>query len=218
VRVRSPGGGGHHYLQYSYDRHLYILNGFIQSLNGLADYAQLTSDPEGLALFQDGLTAARAEVPQFDTGAWSLYSRGDDTHESDLSYHKLLRDFMGGLCNRTQDPVFCDAEQHYDTYLVQKPQLALLTTRVRGATTAGLKFRLSKISRIGVRVTRADGTAVLVRQVGVLGYGKRGITWQVPRRKGVYTVALTAVDLAGNTQSISGPVEVLKPKKKRKHR
>jgi D-glucuronyl C5-epimerase C-terminus len=216
VRVPSGTGSGTHYLQYSYDRHLYILNGFVQSLNGLSDYAKLANDPEGQALFQDGLTAARAEVPEFDTGAWSLYSRGDSTHESDLSYHKLLRDFMRGLCDRTQDPVFCSAREHYDTYLVTKPQLQLLTTRVRGGTTGALKFRLSKISRIGVRVTRADGTAVLVRQAGVLGYGRRAIAWSVPRRKGIYTVALTAVDLAGNAQSISGPVEVLKPKQKRK--
>jgi D-glucuronyl C5-epimerase C-terminus len=216
VRVPSVSGSGTHYLQYSYDRHLYILNGFVQSLNGLSDYAKLANDPEGQALFQEGLTAARAEVPEFDTGAWSLYSRGDSTHESDLSYHKLLRDFMRGLCDRTQDPVFCSAREHYDTYLVTKPQLQLLTTRLRGGTTGALKFRLSKISRIGVRVTRADGTAVLVRQLGVLGYGRRAIGWSVPRRKGIYTVALTAVDLAGNAQSISGPVEVLKPKKKRK--
>ena len=33
--VPSPSGGAH-YLQYSFDRRLYILNGFIQSLNGLA--------------------------------------------------------------------------------------------------------------------------------------------------------------------------------------
>jgi D-glucuronyl C5-epimerase-like protein len=213
VRVPSVTGSGTHYLQYSFDRHLYILNGFVQSLNGLADYAKLANDPEAQTLFQEGVAAARAEVPEFDTGAWSLYSRGDSTHESDLSYHKLLRDFMRGLCDRTQDPVFCGAEQHYDAYLVQKPQLQLTTTRVRGGTTGALKFSLSKISRIGVRVTRADGAPVLVRQVGVLGYGKRTIAWRVPRHKGIYTVTLTAVDLAGNAQSIAGPVEVLKPKR-----
>src|SRR4051794_12217574 len=215
VRVPSPSGSGTHYLQYSYDRNLYILNGFIQSLNGLNEYAKLTKDPEGRALFEDGVKAATREVPQFDTGAWSLYSRGDDTHESDLSYHKLLRDFMRGLCGRTDDQVFCDAVEHYDRYLVEKPALALLTTRVRGRTLATLRLKLSKISRIGVRITRADGKPVLVRQVGVLPYGRRSIAWSAPRRKGIYTVALTAVDLAGNTQSVSGPVEVLKPKKRR---
>jgi D-glucuronyl C5-epimerase C-terminus len=216
VRVPSPSGTGTHFLQYSYDRDLYIINGFIQSLNGLSDYATLANDPAAQALFQEGVTAAAAEVPRFDTGAWSLYSRGDDMHESDLSYHELLRDFMGGLCTRTQNPVFCGAVQSYDRYLVEKPRLALLTTRVRGGTDAALRFSLSKISRIGVRITRADSAPVLVRQAGVLPYGRRTVTWSAPRRKGVYTVTLTAVDLAGNAQSVAGPVEVLKPKKKRR--
>src|SRR3954453_624784 len=215
VRVPSPSGTGRHYLQYSFDRRLYILNGFIQSLNGLDDYAGLAGDPAALTLFQEGVAAAHAEVPAFDTGAWSLYSRGDSTHESDLSYHKLLRDFMKGLCGRTQDPVFCSARANYDRYLVEPPRLALLTKRLRGGRTGALTFSLSKISRIGVRVTRGDGVPVLVRQVGVLGYGRRSILWKAPRAKGIYTVTLTAVDLAGNAGSAAGPVEVLKPAKKR---
>ena len=46
------------------------------------------------SLFDAGDLAARTEVPTFDTGAWSLYSRGVDSHESDLGYHTLLRDFL----------------------------------------------------------------------------------------------------------------------------
>jgi hypothetical protein len=57
-----------------------------------------------------------------------------------------------------------------------------------------------------------------VRPVGVLPYGRRTITWSAPRRTGVYSVTLTAVDLAGNVQSVAGPVEVLKPKKKKRRR
>jgi hypothetical protein len=215
VRVASPSGTGDHFLQYSFDRRLYILNGFIQSLNGLRDYAGLANDPAALALFQEGVAAARAEVPTFDTGAWSLYSRGDSTHESDLSYHQLLRDFMKGLCDRTQDAVFCGAKANYDRYLVEKPRLAVVSKRIRGGETGALKFTLSKISRVSVRVTRADGPALLVRQVGVFGYGRRSISWAPPRHSCACTVTLTAVDLAGNTGSITGPIEVLKAKKKR---
>jgi hypothetical protein len=214
VRVPSVTGSGAHFLQYSFDRHLYILNGFVQSLNGLRDYGGYANDPAALALFQEGVAAARAEVPTFDTGAWSLYSRGDSTRESDLSYHKLLRDFMKGLCDRTQDPVFCGARDSYDRYLVTKPQIAVVSKRLRGGQTGSLKLSLSKISRVGVRVTRADGSPVLVRQVGVLGYGRRSILWKPPRHSGAYTVTLTAVDLAGNAGSAAGPLEVLRAKKK----
>jgi hypothetical protein len=202
-------------LQYSFDRRLYVLNGFVQSLNGLRDYAALANDPAALALFQEGVAAARAEVPTFDTGAWSLYSRGDSTHESDLSYHKLLRDFMKGLCDRTQDGVFCGAEANYDRYLVEEPRLAVVSKRIRGGQTGALTFTLSKISRVGVRVTKPDGTPVLVRQVGVFGYGRRSIAWIPPRHSCACTVTLTAVDLAGNSGSAAGPIEVLRAKKKR---
>jgi hypothetical protein len=36
----------------------------------------------------------------------------------------------------------------------------------------------------------------------------------VPRRKGTYTVTLTARDLAGNVGSGTAPVTVLKPKRR----
>ena len=74
--VRIPDGAGAHYLQYSGLPTLKIINGFIQSLVGLYDYASLSGDPLGQSLFQAGDTAGRAEVAEFDTGAWSLYSLG----------------------------------------------------------------------------------------------------------------------------------------------
>ena len=51
---------------------------------------------------------------------------------------------------------------------------------------------------------------------GVIGRGTRSVTWTVPRRPGVYTVALAATDLAGNPGTATGTVEVLKPKRARK--
>ena len=101
--------GGAHYLLYSFAPGLRVLNGFIQSLVGLYDYAALAGDPRARALFAAGEREARAEVPAFDTGAWSLYSRGSVTRESDLGYHDLLRDFLDGLCDRTAaTAVYCD--------------------------------------------------------------------------------------------------------------
>ena len=92
--VRVPAGDGAHYLQYSGLPRLLILNGFVQSLVGLYDFAALTGDATARSLFDAGDIAARTEVPTFDTGAWSLYSRGSSQHESDLGYHTLLRDFL----------------------------------------------------------------------------------------------------------------------------
>jgi hypothetical protein len=97
VRVRTPAGA--HYAEYTYAPSDRILNGFIQSLVGLYDYASITKDPLGLALFEAGDAEARAEVPHYDTGAWSMY---DQFGESSLNYHELLAEFLQHLCDRTR--------------------------------------------------------------------------------------------------------------------
>jgi D-glucuronyl C5-epimerase-like protein len=214
VRVQTEDGV--EYAQYSFWPSLQILNGFIQSLVGLFDVAQITGDPRAAQLFADGDRTARKAVPTFDTGAWSYYSRGAITRESDLSYHTLLRDFLTGLCDRTGAPVYCDAELHFTTYLTVPPDLALRTTRVRGGTATTLKFSLSKISRTSVSVTAPDGARVLSVSAGTVGRGTRTVGWTVPRKRGTYTVRIDATDLAGNAASIEEPVEVLKPKRRKK--
>jgi hypothetical protein len=102
VGVLDKVAAGAHYLQYSYARKLHIANGFTQALNGLHDFATLANDSEGRTLFSAGEAELRVELPAFDTGAWSLYSKPGA--ESDLGYHKVLRDFLRGLCDRlTED-------------------------------------------------------------------------------------------------------------------
>jgi hypothetical protein len=97
VRVRTAAGAN--YAEYTYAPSDRILNGFIQALVGLYDYASITKDPLGLALFEAGDAEARAEVPRYDTGAWSLY---DQYGESTLNYHELLTEFLEHLCQRTR--------------------------------------------------------------------------------------------------------------------
>jgi hypothetical protein len=74
-------------------------------------------------------------------------------------------------------------------------------------------FELSKISTVSLKITR--GTKVVeARPFGVVGYGKRTFGWDVPRRRGAYTVELAVRDLAGNPASARAVVTVLKPKRK----
>jgi hypothetical protein len=96
VLVKTAAGA--HYLEYTYAPRDRILNGFIQSVVGLYDFTSITKDPLGLQLFEAGDAEARAEVPRYDTGAWSLY---DQFGESDLNYHELLTEFLKHLCERT---------------------------------------------------------------------------------------------------------------------
>ena len=48
---------------------------------------------------------ARARSRGADTGAWSRYSAGGA--ESDLGYHRLVRDFLRSLCERTKTATYC---------------------------------------------------------------------------------------------------------------
>jgi D-glucuronyl C5-epimerase C-terminus len=214
--VRVETADGVHYAQYSFWPSLRIINGFVQSLVGLYDVAQITGDPRAAQLFADGDATARKEVPTFDTGAWSYYSRGAITRESDLHYHTLLRDFLTNLCDRTDVPQYCDAELHFTTYLTVPPELALRTTRIRGGKAGTLRFSLSKIARTSVSVTAPDGERVLSVAAGTVGRGARTVGWTPPRKPGIYTVRIDATDLAGNAGRAEGEVEVLKPRKRTK--
>ena len=97
VRVATPAGA--EYAEYTYAPSDRILNGFIQADIGLYDYTSITQDPLGEQLFEAGDAEARAEVPHYDTGAWSLY---DQHEESNLNYHELLTEFLEHLCQRTK--------------------------------------------------------------------------------------------------------------------
>jgi hypothetical protein len=213
--VRVPADHGDHYAIYSFAPSLRVLNGFIQSLIGLYDYARLAKDPQGTALFAAGEPEARAETPTYDTGAWSLYSRGSSTHESTLAYHDLLQDFLAGLCTRTNVQVYCATADNFVAYKSVPPEITVQSKRLRGGRYGRVPFELSKVSTVTLQISRGART-VEARPFGAVGYGKRTFGWQVPRRAGTYTVVLTARDLAGNTSSDSTTVRVLKPRKKKR--
>jgi D-glucuronyl C5-epimerase C-terminus len=213
--VRVPAGHGDHYAIYSFAPGLRVLNGFIQALVGLHDYTRLTGDPRGQALFDAAEPEARQEVPTYDTGAWSLYSRGSSSRESDLGYHDLLTGFLEGLCDRTAIQVYCATAANFVTYKAQPPVLEVEPARLRGGKPGRVGFELSKISNLNLRILRGD-RVVESRPFGVIGYGRRTFGWDVPRRRGDYTVELTARDLAGNTATARAVVEVLKPRRKKR--
>src|SRR3954469_15679758 len=208
--VRVEADGGAHYLQYSGLPKLQIINGFIQSLVGLYDYGQLTGDTTAQTLLQQGDTAARKEIPRFDTGAWSLYSRsGSSRPESDLGYHQLLRDFLTPLCKRTQARECSSPASRFTTYLKTAPELQVLDSKLRAGKTGELRFKLDKISSVTVKI--ADERGQIVRGLGTTGRGTRSIEWK-PKHSGTYTVTLSATDLAGNPGTATGSVQVRRKK------
>jgi D-glucuronyl C5-epimerase C-terminus len=252
--VRVATSAGANYAEYSYAPSDRILNGFVQAVVGLYDYTSITKDPAGLKLFEEGDAEARAQVPRFDTGAWSLY---DQYGESDLNYHELLTEFLQHLCERTRkgppiaatpapapgptptstattpvnpggtppaaaarahaaagatatpiagDAIYCTTAQRFTADLRTPPAVALLSTRLRGGTRAGVQISLSKIATVGMIVRQ--GTKVVWTNRATVAAGKPKLLWVTPAKGGSFTVTLTASDLAGNFATAGGAITV----------
>jgi hypothetical protein len=208
VRAASTSGRGRHYLIYSFAPGLRVLNGFLQSLVGLYDYAAATGDRRARRLFAAGDRAARLEIPRYDTGAWSLYASGGA--ESDLGYHRLVRDFLQSLCDRTRARAYCGRAKRFDHYLHEHTRVGFGGVgTVRVGADANVRFTLSKLSCVTLRVRRA-GTLVHVRKL-VMPHGLRGLTYH-PTRAGTYTVEVQAVDLLNHYTRVTRTLEV-KPRR-----
>jgi hypothetical protein len=198
--VAVAADGGTHYLIYSTNPGLFVLNGFLQSLVGLFDYTQISQDPEGLALFAAGDRAAQAQIPRYDTGSWSLY---EGTRESDLGYHQLVTGFLDNLCQRTQTPVYCDTALSFQADETEPPVLHVRTSKARIRKPVPITFTLSKISRVSLWV---DGVPI---DAGSFSRGTHTMTWSTGRKKpGQIDVRLTGTDLAGNQGSVEKIVEI----------
>jgi hypothetical protein len=224
--VRVPTSVGTHYLEYTYAPNERILNGFIQSLVGLYEYAKLTGDPLGQQLFEAGDAEGRAEVPQYDTGAWSLY---DQSSESSLNYHELLAEFLEHLCERTSkgepltplagqiagDEIYCTTATRFREDEKTPPAIELLTHTARARERAGVQLKLSKVSTVGMTIKLGEKT-VWTNKVTVEG-GKPRLLWVTPSKAGLYSVELRAIDLAGNEEMASGTIAV-KAAPKRAHK
>ena len=200
VAIRTRRGAW--YLEYSFAPQAYILNGFLQSLIGLHAYANVSGDPLAQRLFSAGDAVARARVPNFDTGAWSLYQPGvEDT----LSYHLLVTQFLEKLCAITGARVYCVTAKHFKEYLKTPPALTLLTHLGIAGRPLTVRFELSKISHLKM-VVRHRGRTVF-RASAQLDYGTRAFT--LPALKaGTYKLTLAATDLAGNFNQIIGTLTV----------
>jgi hypothetical protein len=205
VRVATPAGA--RYVQYTFTPGTSIINAFLQSLIGLYDYARASNDPLAQQLFAAGNAEAMTEVPQFDTGAWSLYQPGvEDT----LSYHDLVTGFLQQLCQRTQAPVYCLTAKHFTAYLTTPPVLQLVTQQAPKNKRLTLQFELSKYSRVGIVVVGPGGNTLFSTSAN-FGYGTRSFAVPALKHKGTYTIRLAATDLAGNFSRIVGTVQVSAP-------
>jgi hypothetical protein len=109
------GVGRANYLLYSFDRRLLVLNGFLQALIGLYDYAEISGNQLARRLFDQGNAEALAILPLYDTGRAQRYSLGGAV--ASRPYQELVVDFLKGLCDRTGTARYCQYEQKFAGYL-----------------------------------------------------------------------------------------------------
>jgi D-glucuronyl C5-epimerase-like protein len=201
--VNVPTTAGTRFLQYTFAPKLSILNAFLQTLIGLYDFGQVSGNPTAKQLFARGNAEALTEVPQFDTGAWSLYQPGvEDT----LDYHELVTGFLQQMCTRTAAPVYCTVAQHFTSYLTTPPVLTQLTQQAKTGHSFALSFRLSKVSHVGIAVRHGSSTSLYTS--ASFGYGVDHFTVPALHTPGTYSVTLTGTDLAGNSASATGTLAV----------
>jgi hypothetical protein len=200
--VAVPTRLGVRFLQYTFAPKLSIINAFLQTLIGLHDYAQVSGSATAQTLFHEGDAEAIAEVPRFNTGAWSLYQPGV---EDDLSYHELVTGFLQQLCTMLGTPVYCTTAKAFVADETTPPTLADLTPTAKPRAAFALRFRLSKVSHVGIVITQ--GTSTVFSTSASFDHGIRRFT--VPAlRAGTYRVRLAATDLAGNFNRITGTLTV----------
>jgi hypothetical protein len=180
-----------------------VINGFLQTLIGLDDYALASGDPRAARLFREGNADAVTELPRYDTGAWSLYQPGE---EDTLDYHTLVTGFLQRLCSMTQTPIYCTTAVRFQQYLTTPPALTLVTSRLPVRRAGTIRFWLSKLSHVGIVVLR--GNQVVFLTSADFGYGVNAFAIPALTHVGGYTVRLTATDLAGNFNRIVASLQV----------
>jgi hypothetical protein len=197
-----PTALGRRFLQYSFAPNTDIINAFLQTLVGLFTFSHVSGNLLSLDLFNAGNAEAAAEVPSFNTGAWSLYQPGlEDT----LSYHELVTGFLQNLCTLTELQVYCRTATAFQADLTTPPVLAQLTMAAQPGKAFSLRFSLSKVSKVGLVI--ASGTHTAFETSASYGHGTNAI--KVPALKaGTYAVRMSATDLAGNFSKITGTLRV----------
>ena len=91
-----------------------------------------------------GTSTVVAELPGYDTGAWTLYSLAGA--EATLEYHTLATDFLANLCEKLGPGPYCDASARFDGYQGESPRLDLVTSRLveknppKRASKAAMRF------------------------------------------------------------------------------
>jgi hypothetical protein len=216
--VSVPVPGGRHYALYSFAPDHLVFNGGLQAVIGLRDASALLHSRRAERLFERGERAARREIRDYDTGAWSLYSEGGA--EATLNYHSLIAGFLSNICDRTHKRSYCSAGKRFKRYEHEPTKIGIAPLgKVRWDRASTIRFSISKISDVKVRIWGTRGMS-LSRDIR-MSRGSRSLSWRPPGR-GRFKLRITAQGPSGplgvEDRTIRVTLPKPKPKPKKKHK
>jgi len=178
---------------YAFDS-MQVLNAQLQAVVSLRGYAAKVGDASAARFAKSMQRAAVALLPAFDTGYWTYYALPGRV--SPLLY----QDYVVALLRKLSpvDPLFRAAWIRFASYRRQPPAFRLAESGLND-----VRFWLSKPAT----VTARSGAGPARRFF--FGEGWHTIAWPERERGGVYPVAVSAVDPAGNRVSFQ-PLPIVK--------
>jgi hypothetical protein len=217
----GSAAGGRWWPLYAEHPALRVLNGDLQTVISLYDYAAITGDAKALAWAQDGARAAAALLPRYDTGAWSLYQ---GTREAPVGYHDLMTLQLQQLALKSGNPVFRTYADRFAAYRVTPPVIAVtprplspVYPMVADSPHAAFRVRahLDKAASVALVVTDESGSVVTAQRLGAQHRGPLTARWDGydglrPVAPGMYQIWLRATDVVGNLspRTLVGEVQV----------
>lgn len=192
---------------YSFKPSMRVLNGELQMLIGIADYARISGSREARRLVRRAAPDLVRAMDLWDTGAWTLYDVGG--REATLHYHRLAAGFAREACKRALARGICPAARRITRYTWQPPKLSLRVTRVtRAGRRVVVRLRSSK-SADGVLVVRGPRGRVWRRAVS-LGRAEVALPFRA-WAPGRFRVSVSAVAVNGKRGGARAAVKA-KPK------
>jgi hypothetical protein len=187
-----------------------VLNAQLQAILSLREYADATGDANATALADRMTATARALLPRFDTGDWSLYELGGFYAPRD--YQLFVTQLLQKLAARTADPFWIDAYARFRSYYYDPPQVtqpapaAPIYPQPRDGFLDAAPIQIVLSQRASV--TLAIGGNVTTYR---LERGAQTITWTPPdgMQPGIYPVSLAAKNYAGRSKTFKlAPIEI----------
>jgi D-glucuronyl C5-epimerase C-terminus len=196
--VTVQGDAGPSFLLYSQSPSVLVGNGIAQAIIALDNYRTTTGDPDAASLVDAAVAEARQLLPEFDTGAWSLYDRTPTRPlgESDLSYHQLFQGFLVQLCDKFGDPFCAESDNfaRYQTEPVAISRMSLRALKGKRKKYVVATFVLSKRGTVTASLQR-DGSPIR-SYTAAMTRGRHTLTWKRPP-KGDYDLVVKATSLNG---------------------